>query len=117
MNVTIYHNPKCSKSRKTLELLLGKGIEPTIIEYLINPPDSQTLVSILKKLDATPRDLLRVKEPRYSELSLANPALTPDDLIEAMVANPILIERPIVVAGTRAVLGRPPNNINELSLE
>ena len=117
MNVTIYHNPKCSKSRKTLELLLDKGLEPTIIEYLTNPPDSQTIRSILKKLDATPRDVLRVNEPRYSELALANLALTPDDLIEAMVANPILIERPIVVAGARAVLGRPPKNIDKLSLE
>lgn len=117
MNVTIYHNPRCSKSRKTLELLLDKGVEPTIIEYLVNPPDAQTLKSILKKLKATPRELMRVKETSYGELGLADPAVTADDLIEAMAANPILIERPIVVAGARAVIGRPPENIDELSLD
>ena len=117
MNVTIYHNPRCSKSRKTLELLLDKGVEPTIVEYLVNPPDAQTLKSILKKLDVSPRDLMRVKEACYGELGLADPKLTADDLIEAMVANPILIERPIVIAGDRAVIGRPPENIDALPLD
>lgn len=117
MNVTIYHNPRCSKSRKTLELLLEKGIEPTIVEYLLNPPDAETLTSILKKLGIAPRDLMRVKEAPFSELGLVDPALTADDLIKAMVANPILIERPIVVAGARAVIGRPPENIDALALD
>ena len=117
MNVTIYHNPRCSKSRKTLELLLTKGVEPTIVEYLVNPPNVQTLKAILEKLDRGPRDLMRVNEACYGELGLADPALTTDALIEAMVANPILIERPIVVAGARAVIGRPPENIDALALD
>lgn len=114
MNVTIYHNPKCSKSRKTLELLINRGVQPIIIEYLVDPPDAHTLTSILKKLKAEPRQLMRTQEARYLDLELANADLTADDLIKAMVNNPILIERPIVVAGERAVIGRPPENINDL---
>ena len=114
MNVTIYHNPKCSKSRKTLELLSGRGLTPTIVEYLVTPPDALTLKSILAKLKAEPREVMRAQEAPYLELGLENDELTVDELIEAMVNNPILIERPIVVAGERAVIGRPPENVIDL---
>ncbi len=114
MNVTIYHNPKCSKSRKTLELLSSRGLTPTVVEYLVTPPDALTLKSILAKLNAEPRDVMRSQEAPYLDLGLANTELTVDELIEAMVNNPILIERPIVVAGERAVIGRPPENVIDL---
>ena len=114
MNVTIYHNPKCAKSRKTLELLLSNGVEPTIVEYLVDPPDVETLKAILGKLNIKARQLLRDKEARFVELALANSELSADELVEAMVRNPILIERPIVIIGERAVIGRPPENIYQL---
>jgi len=114
MNVTIYHNPRCSKSRQTLELLNARGLSPTIIEYLETPPDTATLEAILKKLGLKPRQLMRAKEAPYVELNLSNPDLRDDDLTSAMVNNPILIERPIVVIGERAVIGRPPENIDRL---
>jgi arsenate reductase len=114
MNVTIYHNPKCSKSRKTLELLSSRGLTPTVVEYLVTPPDALTLKSILVKLNAEPREVMRTQEAPYLDLELANTELTVDELIEAMVNNPILIERPIVVAGERAVIGRPPENVIDL---
>ncbi|TDJ63003.1 MAG: arsenate reductase (glutaredoxin) [Proteobacteria bacterium] len=111
MNVTIYHNPRCSKSRKTLELLIARGVSATVVEYLETPPDAQTLKSILTMLEREPRDLMRTKEDVYRELDLSNVDLTAEELIDAMVNNPILIERPIVIAGGRAVVGRPPENI------
>jgi arsenate reductase (glutaredoxin) len=114
MNVTIYHNPRCSKSRRTLDLLSARGVSPEIIEYLVAPPDAPTIKSLLKKLDLEPRALMRHKEPRYTELGLSDQDLSDEELIAAMVDNPILIERPIVVAGERAVLGRPPENIASL---
>ena len=114
MTITIYYNPRCSKSRQTLELLSARGISPTIVEYLETPPDAKTVKSLLKKLGLEPRELMRKKEAAYAELGLADAALSADELIEAMVDNPILIERPIVVAGERAVLGRPPENIAAL---
>ncbi len=114
MTITIYYNPRCSKSRQTLELLSARGISPTIVEYLETPPDAKTVKSLLKKLGLEPRELMRKKEAAYAELGLADTALSADELIEAMVDNPILIERPIVVAGERAVLGRPPENIAAL---
>lgn len=114
MSVTIYHNPRCSKSRQTLELLSARGITPTIIEYLETPPDAGTLASILDKLGLEPRDLMRKKESPYADLDLANEQRTTAELIAAMVDNPILIERPIVVAGDRAAIGRPPENVAAL---
>ena len=111
MSVVIYHNPRCSKSRQTLELLRSRGIEPTIIEYLKTPPDAVTLEDLLQKLKLEPRELMRRKEAVYVDAGLANPGLDRAALIAAMVAHPILIERPIVLANGLAALGRPPENI------
>ncbi len=114
MSVTIYHNPKCSKSRQTLELLGKQGINPTIIEYLKTPPTLETLKEILAKLELAPRDLMRKKETVYSECRLDDPSLSNDSLIDFMVKNPILIERPIVLANDRAAIGRPPEKVLEI---
>jgi arsenate reductase (glutaredoxin) len=114
MTVTMYHNPRCGKSRQALKLLQGRGVEPTIIEYLKTPPDAKTLKSILKKLGMAPRDLMRRKEAPYKDLNLADPSLTADALIDRMVENPILIERPIVLTGGKAALGRPPEKVLEI---
>ncbi|WP_288130464.1 arsenate reductase (glutaredoxin) [Microbulbifer sp.] len=111
---TIYHNPRCSKSRQTLQLLQEHQVEPEIVLYLETPPDKATLKSLLKKLGIEPRALLRKGEDDYKALHLKDPALSNDQLIEAMVAHPKLIERPIVVKGEHAVLGRPPENVLEL---
>lgn len=107
----IYHNPRCSKSRQTLQLLQEKGIEPEVVEYLKTPPDAATLKSILAKLGKSPRDLMRRKEAPYKELGLDDDSLSEDALIEAMVDNPVLIERPIVLHGGKAALGRPPEDV------
>ena len=113
-NVTIYHNPRCSKSRQTLALLEEKGIRPTVIEYLKTPPSTSDLKTILKQLNLSARKLIRTQETLYQEKKLNNPTLTEDELIQAMVDNPVLIERPIVIAGNNAVLGRPPENVLEI---
>ena len=112
--ITIYHNPNCSKSRTTLDLIRKQNIEPTVIEYLINPPTPETLKELLKKLGLTARGIMREKENPYSDLNLSDPAIGEEDLLKIMSLHPILIERPIVVKGARAVLGRPPENIMEL---
>ena len=112
--VTIYHNPRCSKSRQTLQLLEARGVKPKIVEYLKEPPSSAELKAILKKLGMKPRDLLRQGEARYAELGLKERALSDDALIELMVENPILIERPIVVSGNKAAIGRPPEKVREI---
>ena len=111
MTVTIYHNPRCSKSRQTLALLQERGVTPTVVEYLKTPPDAATLGDILAKLGCPPRQLMRVKEAVHRELGLGDENLSDADLIQAMVDNPILIERPIVLAGDRAALGRPPEAV------
>ncbi len=111
---TIYHNPRCSKSRQTLQLLQEHQVEPDVVLYLETPPDAATLKSLLKKLGIGARDLLRKGEDTYKELNLGDTSLDDDALIAAMVANPKLIERPIVVKGNAAVLGRPPENVLEL---
>jgi arsenate reductase len=108
MSVVIYHNPRCSKSRETLALIEGRDIQPRVIEYLKTPPSAVELKTLLAKLRLKPRDLMRRKEAVYAELGLDDPKLSDDALIKAMVANPILIERPIVVNGSKAALGRPP---------
>jgi arsenate reductase (glutaredoxin) len=111
MSVTIYHNPRCSKSREALELLKGRGIEPVVIEYLKTPPNAKELKTLLARLGMKPRDLMRKKEPVYKELRLDDPKLSDDALIKAMVENPVLIERPIVLNGGKAALGRPPEAV------
>lgn len=111
MSITIYHNPRCSKSRQTLDLIRDSGVEPTVIEYLKNPPDAATLSCLLKALGLPARDLLRKGEAAYRELGLENPDLSEAELIDAMASNPTLIERPIVEINGKAVLGRPPENV------
>ncbi|HLF58266.1 MAG TPA: arsenate reductase (glutaredoxin) [Alphaproteobacteria bacterium] len=110
-NVTIYHNPRCNKSRQALELLQDRGNTPTVIEYLKTPPTAAELRRILKLLKMKPRDLMRRHEEPYAKLKLDNPKLSDAALIKAMVENPILIERPIVVAGGKAAVGRPPEAV------
>ena len=107
----IYHNPRCSKSRQTLQLLEDKGIQPEVILYLENPPDAETLKKLIKKLGITPRLLLRKGEDEYKQNNLFDTSLSDDALISAMVKFPKLIERPIVVHGSKAALGRPPENV------
>jgi arsenate reductase len=111
MNVTLYHNPRCGKSRQTLQLLKDRGIEPIVIEYLKTPPSVQELDALLDKLAIEPRDLMRKKEPEYQANSLDDNELDRQALIKAMVEHPILIERPIVVVNDRAAIGRPPENV------
>ena len=112
--VVIYHNPRCSKSRQTLRLLRERGIEPRIVEYLKTPPDEQTLSGILGLLGIQPADLVRTKESEFRELGLRERANDPTALVRAMTEHPILIERPIVVNGDRARVGRPPENVLEI---
>ncbi len=112
--VSIYHNPRCSKSRQTLSLLEEKGIQPDIIKYLETPPDTETLEQLLDQLGLEPRDLMRRKEKEYKELGLDDPDLDRTALIRAMHDHPKLIERPIVVKNGKAALGRPPENVLEI---
>ena len=113
-DVTIYHNPRCSKSRETLQLLKDKGIEPDVVEYLKDPPDAATLDALLRKLGIEPIELIRKKEAPYAELGLEQKQHDRKALIDAMVAHPVLIERPIVVKGKQARLGRPPEKVLEI---
>lgn len=111
MSVAIYHNPRCSKSREALKLLQEKGIEPDIVKYLETPPDHPTLSKVLDMLGMEPRDLMRKKEKEYKANGLDNPDLTREQLINAMIAHPRLIERPIVIKDGKAALGRPPETV------
>ena len=113
-DISIYHNPRCSKSRQTLALIEEKGITPEIKLYLQNVPSKEEIGSLLNKLGISARELLRKGEDAYKEKGLKDTSLSEDALIEAMVDAPKLIERPIVVAGEKAVLGRPPENVLEL---
>ncbi|MEM7135216.1 MAG: arsenate reductase (glutaredoxin) [Myxococcota bacterium] len=112
--ITIWHNPRCSKSRKTLELIRERGFEPHIVEYLKDAPTADELERALTKLGVEARDVIRTKEPPYRELSLDDATLTRGALLEALSAHPILIERPIVFRGDRAVIGRPPEAVMTL---
>ncbi|TAK59633.1 arsenate reductase (glutaredoxin) [Methylobacter sp.] len=114
MNVKIYHNPRCGKSRQTLQLLKEQGIEPEVIEYLKTPLTVQELDDILQKLDMEPRELMRKKEAEYKANGLDDVALDRQALLQAMVNNPILIERPIVIAGGKAAIGRPPEDVRAI---
>jgi arsenate reductase (glutaredoxin) len=110
---TIYHNPKCSKSRATLERIAERGAEATVVEYLKTPPTAAELAALVAKLGIEPEQLVRKGEDVYKQ-HYAGKQLSAAQWIEAMVAHPILIERPIVVVGNRAVLGRPPENVDRL---
>jgi len=110
-NITIYHNPRCSKSRQTLALLEEQGITPSIVKYLETPPSAAQLQAILTLLAFEPRQLMRVKEAEYKALGLDDESLSNDELIAAMIATPKLIERPIVLANGKAAVGRPPENV------
>ena len=107
MTVTIYHNPDCGTSRNTLALIRNAGIEPVIIEYLKAPPDRATLVDLIAKSGLAVRDVVRQKEKAYTALKLDTPATTDDELVDAMLADPILINRPLVVVGNQVRLCRP----------
>lgn len=113
--VKIYHNPRCSKSRDTLSLLKSNGVEPEVVLYLDTPPDAQTLRQLLRMLEmGSARELMRQKEDLYKSLNLDDSRLTEAELIQAMVDNPKLIERPIVVANGQARIGRPPEDVLEI---
>lgn len=114
MSVKIYHNPKCSKSRATLALLEERNIKLEIVRYLETPPDAKEINEILTKLAMEPRDLMRKGEAAYKEQGLADESLSRDALIEAMAGEPILIERPIVVKGSKARIGRPPESVLDI---
>ena len=109
MSVTIYHNPRCSKSRQTLAILEEKGVAHNVVEYLTTPPSQAELKRMLAKLGMKPADIIRKKEAKEAGIDVA--AMSDADLIKAMVAHPIVIERPIVVANDKAVMGRPPENV------
>ncbi len=114
MTIRIFHNPRCSKSRATLTLLQEQGIEPEITLYLESPPDAEELRSILDRLAMNPRELMRKGEAEFKRQGLDDETLTDDELINAMVATPGLIQRPIVLAGDRAAIGRPPESVLDI---
>ncbi|WP_217476885.1 arsenate reductase (glutaredoxin) [Stutzerimonas stutzeri] len=112
--LTLYHNPRCSKSRGALELLTQRGLTPTVINYLETPPSAEELQRIIARLGIPARQLLRTGEAEYKTLNLADPSLSDRQIIEAMIAHPKLIERPILVTDDAAVIGRPPEKVLEL---
>jgi arsenate reductase len=114
MSTKIYHNPRCSKSRQTLELLQDKGVETEVIEYLKTPPNAAELKKILSGLNMEPRELMRKGQDEYKALGLDDESLSPDDLINAMIENPILIERPIVITNKGIAIGRPIDNVKKI---
>ncbi len=114
MSVTIYHNPRCSKSRQTLEILSQQNVDVEIIEYLKASPDAGTLKQILSYLKIPARDLLRKGESAYKEAGLDDTSLSEDEIITAMVEHPILIERPVVVSNGKATIGRPPESVLDI---
>ncbi|KAA9129596.1 arsenate reductase (glutaredoxin) [Marinihelvus fidelis] len=114
MTVTIYHNPRCSKSRATLALLEDRGIEPDIVRYLDTPPDAATLKQLVAMLGISPRELLRRGEQEYRDLGLASAELDDDAIIAAMASHPRLIERPIVTHDGKAAIGRPPESVLDI---
>ena len=109
--ITIYHNPRCSKSRETLVLIKDRDIEPEVILYLNTPPNASTINELLEKLNMKARDIIRTSEVAYKEKNLKDCSLSEQALIEAIVEHPKLLQRPIVVKGSKAVIGRPPENV------
>jgi arsenate reductase len=114
MTVTIYHNPRCSKSRATMEYLEENGIEAEVIKYMDTPPDAAALKELLSMLEMSPRELMRKHETVFKEAGLDDPTFTDEELIEAMTQCPSLIERPIVVNNGKAVLARPPELVQDI---
>jgi len=112
--VKIFHNPRCSKSRQTMQLLESSGVTPDIIDYLKQPPSYEELAETLELLGLEPRQLIRSHEKPYKENKLDDPGLSREQLIRAMIENPILIERPIVIHGGKAVIGRPPEKVLDI---
>lgn len=112
--VRIFHNPKCSKCRLTMDILDDKGVETTVVEYLNTPPDNNELNEVLELLGIEPRELMRKHETPYKENNLDNPDLSREQLIQAMIDNPILIERPIIINGNKATIGRPPEKVLDI---
>ncbi|EXF46510.1 arsenate reductase [Pseudomonas sp. BAY1663] len=110
----LYHNPRCSKSRGALELLEARGLKPEIVRYLETPPSAAELKALLDKLGLAPRQLLRTGEDEYQSLGLADPAISDEQIIDAMAEHPRLIERPILIAGDKAIVGRPPEKVLEI---
>ena len=110
MDVTIWHNPRCSKSRQTLELLRSRGVEPKVVDYLKTPPSTGEIRRVLDLMGRPAHDLVRVGETAYRDEGLSKQT-SDEQLVEAMFHNPVLIERPVVIAGDKAVLGRPPENV------
>ena len=114
MTVTIYHNPRCSKSRQTLELINQSGISPKIIEYLKADLSHSKIKTVLTLLNADVREIMRTSDSAYKEQKLDDPALTEENLIEAIIETPALLQRPIVVKDNKAVIGRPPEKVLEI---
>ena len=114
MALKLMHNPRCSKSREALKLLTQRGVEPQVILYLAAPPTEDEIRALLKKLGIGPRELIRTSEPQYGALGLGGPDVSDDDLIAAMAKNPVLIERPILISGARAIIARPPERVLDL---
>ena len=112
--IRIFLNPRCSKCRLTMDILKNKGVNASVIEYLKTPPDSAELGEILDMLGFEPRDLMRKHETPYKENKLDNPDLSRQRLIQAMIDNPVLIERPIIINGNKAVIGRPPEKVLDI---
>jgi arsenate reductase len=113
-NVVIYHNPACGTSRNTLELIRKSGVEPQVVEYLKTPPSREKLVELIKRMGVPAREVIRRKEKLYTELGLDDPKLSDDQLIDAMIAHPILINRPIVITGKGVKLCRPSESVSAL---
>ena len=113
-STTIYHNPRCSKSRAAMELLTEKGIDTSVVKYLETPPNKETIEDLLKMLGLEPRELMRKGEQEYKDNNLADENISRDDLIEAMVKFPKLLERPIVIKDGKAAIGRPIQNIIDI---
>ncbi|WPC29281.1 arsenate reductase (glutaredoxin) [Pseudomonas moraviensis] len=113
-DLTLYHNPRCSKSRAALELLEARGLQPTIVRYLETPLNAAQVKALLGKLGISARQMLRSGEEEYKTLNLADASLSEQHLIDAIAAHPKLMERPILEAGNKAIIGRPPENVLEL---
>ncbi len=112
--LTIYHNPRCSKSRQTLQIIEDKGLDVKVVEYLKTPPTKKELSEIIQNLGITPRQLLRKGEEAYKSMGLDDPKISDSKIISHMLDEPKLIERPIVVKGAKAILGRPPENVLDI---